>query len=94
MSYRPIEFILDPSVNKLSTSRLLLWVIIAVDILWVICCIKGYPPNYTVTPVSYMLGAITTALCGIYTVSTYSSGNVGVQNFLQSVGRVDPPKGG
>jgi hypothetical protein len=72
---RPIEFLIDASVDKLSANRLCLFIVIGLVIYWVRACVNGYPPQYAVAPVSYMLGAVTTAICGIYAVSTYSSGN-------------------
>ncbi len=87
---RLVEFITDPSTNKLSASRLCLLVIVL--IFW--------PTTAILELTGHKLGiwpqlvGLTLAVCGVYGVSTYTSGNFGIQNFLGTQSRVDIPKGG
>ena len=68
--HRLKEFIIDPSSREFSMSRICLPVILLIDFIWMLVCIKGVPPTGAMSPVSSMLGIATGAVCGVYGVNS------------------------
>lgn len=67
----PLYMGFDPASGGWSASRVGSLVMIAIDLLWVIAAIKGWPPKEAYTPVSAMLGAVTGAAFGAYAANSY-----------------------
>ncbi len=89
------EFIIDPSTNKFSASRLCLMVEVLLFVpLFVVLAALGVLPKEFAGAIGTMLGVVVGATCGVYGVSTYTSGNVGEAAFLTTTLTVPPPVAG
>ncbi len=92
------EFLIDPSTCKLSASRLCLLVLVVVIVpAFLYACARGWLAVGYVSPIATMLGVVVGAVCGVYGVSTYTSGGGGVQTFLSTTAckaKPAPPEGG
>jgi hypothetical protein len=64
--HRPVEAILDPESNALSMSRIASWILVCLDIIWVVACILRLPAPQAYGPVSSMLGICTGAALAAY----------------------------
>lgn len=67
----PLYFLIDPSTNGYSGSRLLsVWFTVLITY-WVIACVQGWPQKEAYTPVSAMLGACIGSALGAYALNSY-----------------------
>ncbi len=92
---KKIEFITDPSTNKLSASRfcLLVEILLFVPAFIVLCALHVIPKEMAV-PIGSLLGIVVGATCTVYGVSTYTSGATGIAAFIDTTLAAPPPVAG
>jgi hypothetical protein len=85
-------FVLDSKSGDYSASRAGIIFMMVMDAIWMLTFMLGWNrcPQWAVTPVSAMLGAVTGAVAGVYWGSTYTSGNSWMA-MGSSVGAALPP---
>lgn len=69
---KPVEAIVDPSSGELSSSRILSWVLVFIDLIWVAACIIKLPAKEAYAPVSGFLAGCTIASFTAYGVNSYA----------------------
>lgn len=69
---KPVEAITDPSSGQLSMSRIASWLLVCIDILWVIACCARLPAKEAYAPVSAFLAACTGASFTAYGLNSYA----------------------
>lgn len=90
---KKIEFITDPSTNKLSASRLCLLIEVGLAVVVIaLCALRIIPKEYGW--LGTMLAGMTAATCTVYGVSTYTSGNFGIAAFVDQTLAAPPPIAG
>lgn len=66
--------LVDPASGGYSASRIASILMIVVDAVWTLACIKGLPPTAAYAPVSGFLGTCTSAAFAAYGLNSFANG--------------------